>query len=73
MGFRISVKAHVLHAHLDKFKNKFEAYTEEQKERFRQKSRNFEVPYQGQQNNTVIGDYVWRLIRQNDLKYRQNS
>ena len=40
MGCRMSVKVHLLRAHVDKFKENLEAYSEE---RFHQDIKNFEI------------------------------
>jgi hypothetical protein len=72
MGCRRSLKVHILDAHLDKFKNTG-AYSEEQGGRFHQDMLDFECRYQGQYNENMMGDYVWGLIRGNDLQYSRKS
>ncbi|KAL6481776.1 hypothetical protein MHYP_G00098560 [Metynnis hypsauchen] len=67
MGCRMSLKIHILDAHLDKFKENMGAYSEEQGERFHQDIMNFERRYQGQYNENMMGDYIWGLIRESDL------
>ncbi|KAL7834398.1 hypothetical protein SRHO_G00286450 [Serrasalmus rhombeus] len=69
MGCRMSLKIHILDAHLDKFKENMGAYSEEQGERFHQDIMNFECRYQGQYNENMMGDYIWGLIRESDLQY----
>ncbi|KAL7868474.1 hypothetical protein SRHO_G00098580 [Serrasalmus rhombeus] len=69
MGCRMSLKIHILDAHLDKFKENMGAYSEEQGERFHQDIMNFERRYQGQYNENMMGDYIWGLIRESDLQY----
>ncbi|GBP45249.1 hypothetical protein EVAR_28997_1 [Eumeta japonica] len=56
MGCRMSLKVHMLHAHLDKFKDNLGAYSEEQGERFHQDVMNFEKRYQGQYNENMMVD-----------------
>ncbi|KAL6469174.1 hypothetical protein MHYP_G00226980 [Metynnis hypsauchen] len=73
MGFRMSLKIHILNAHLDKFKENMGAYSEEQGERFHQDIMNFERRYQGQYNENMMGDYIWGLIRESDLQYSRRS
>ncbi|KAL6469172.1 hypothetical protein MHYP_G00226960 [Metynnis hypsauchen] len=73
MGCRMSLKIHILDAHLDKFKENMGAYSEEQGERFHQDIMNFERRYQGQYNENMMGDYIWGLIRQSDLQYSRRS
>ena len=73
MGCRMSMKLHILHAHLDEFKSNLGAYSEEQGERFHQDIKDFETRYQGQYNENMMGDYVWGLIRESDLAYKRKS
>ncbi|XP_017488063.1 PREDICTED: uncharacterized protein LOC108376372 [Rhagoletis zephyria] len=61
MGCRMSLKLHILDAHLDKFKENMGAYSEEQGERFHQDIMEFERRYQGQYNENMMGDYIWGL------------
>ena len=73
MGCRMSLKVHMLHSHLDKFKDNLGAYSEEQGERFHQDILDFEHRYQGQYNENMMGDYVWGLIRETDTPHRRKS
>ncbi|XP_058862618.1 uncharacterized protein LOC131704953 [Acipenser ruthenus] len=73
MGCRMSLKVHILDAHLDKFKENMGAYSEEQGERFHQDILDFERRYQGQYNKNMMGDYIWGLIRESDLQYNRKS
>jgi hypothetical protein len=73
MGCRMSLKVHILDAHLDKFKENMGAYSEEQGERFHQDILDFECRYQGQYNENMMGDYIWGLIRESDLQYNRKS
>ncbi|MGH0179042.1 UNVERIFIED_CONTAM: hypothetical protein FKN15_002173 [Acipenser sinensis] len=73
MGCRMSLKVHILDAHLDKFKENMRAYSEEQGERFHQDILDFERRYQGQYNENMMGDYIWGLIRESDLQYNRKS
>ena len=71
MGYRMSMKFHMLDAHLDEFKKTLGTYSEEHGERFHQDIKNFESRYQGQYKENMIGDYIWGLIRESDLEYRK--
>ncbi|KAL7839426.1 hypothetical protein SRHO_G00260840 [Serrasalmus rhombeus] len=73
MGCRMSLKIHILDAHLHKFKENMGAYSEEQGKRFHQDIMNFECRYQGQYNENMMGDYIWGLIRESDLQYSRKS
>ena len=73
MGCRRSLKFHILDAHPDKFKKNMAAYSEEQGKRFHQDILDFEHRYQGQYNENMMGDYIWRLIRESDLHYTRKS
>lgn len=69
MGCRMSLKVHILDAHLEKFKQNMGAYSEEQGERFHQDMLDFERRYQGQYNENMMGDYIWGLLRESDMQY----
>ena len=58
MGCRMSLKLHVLQAHLDEFKENIGDYSEEQDERFRQDVSSFEERFKGQYNESMMGDYI---------------
>ena len=73
MGCRMSLKVHILDAHLDKFKEDMGAYSEEQGERFHQDILDFEHRYQGSYNENMMGDYIWGLIRESDFQYKRKS
>ncbi|XP_073511089.1 uncharacterized protein [Phyllobates terribilis] len=70
-GWRLSLKFHILDAHLDKFKENMGAYSEEQGED--QDILDFECRYQGQYNENKMGDYIWVLLRESDLQYTRKS
>ena len=61
----------MLHAHLDQFKDKLGAYSEEQVEPFHQDLMDFEQRYQGQYNENMMGDYIWGLIRESPYKHKK--
>lgn len=73
MGCRMSLKLHMLHSHLDQFKDNMGAYSEEQGERFHQDVMEFERRYQGQYNEHMMGDYIWGLIRDSPYKHKRNT
>ena len=73
MGCRMSLKVHILHAHLDELKESMNAYSEEQRERFHRDISDFDRRYQRQYNERVMGDYIWGLIRESDLQYCRKS
>lgn len=73
MGCRMSLKLHVLHAHLDEFKENMGDYSEEQGERFHQDISSFEERYKGQYSESMMGDYIWNLMRESELKYHRQS
>ena len=73
MGCRMSMKVHMLDAHLDEFNENLGAYSEEHGERFHQDIKDFESRYQGQYNENMMGDYIWGLIRESNLEYRRKS
>ena len=69
----MSIKVHILDAHLDKFKENTKAYLEEQGERFHPDILDFERRYQGQYNANMMGGYIWGLLREGDLQYACKS
>jgi len=73
MGCKMSLKVHILDSHLDKFKENMGAYSEEQGERFHQDILDFERRYQGQYNESMMGDYIWGLIRESELQYKRQA
>lgn len=73
MGCRMSQKLHMLHSHLDQFKDNMGAYSEEQGERFHQDVMDFEQRYQGQYNENMMGDYIWGLIRESPYKHKRTT
>ena len=73
MGCKMSLKVHILHAHLDEFEENMGAYSEKQGQRFHKDILDFERCYQGQYNERIMGDYIWGLIRKSDLQYCRKS
>ena len=69
----MSLKLHMLDAHLDKFKDNMDAYSEEQSERFHQDVKEIERRYQGHYNEKMMGDNIWGLVRECDLDYNRKS
>ena len=73
MGCRMSLKLHVLHSHIDKFKDNMGDYSEEQGKRFHQDVKSFEECYKGQYNKSMMRDYIWNLVRESELTYNWQS
>ena len=73
MGCRMSLKHHILHSHLDEFKENMGHYSEEQGERFHQDVSSFEMRYKGRCNESMMGDYIWNLIRDSDSMHTRQS
>ena len=73
MGWRMSLKVNILDSHLDKFKENMGAYSEDQGERFHKDILDFEHRYQGENNENMMRDYIWGLIRESDLQYTRKS
>ena len=63
----------MLDAHLDEFKENLGTYSKEHGKRFHQDIKDFESRYQRQYNENMVGDYIWGLIRESDLEYRQKK
>ena len=58
MGWRMSMKVHMLDAHLNEFKENLGAYSEEHGERFHQDIKDIESRYLEQYNGNMVGDYI---------------
>ena len=58
IGCRMSLKIHILDAHLNSFKDNMGSFSEEQGERFHQDMNQLENPYQGQCSENMMGDYI---------------
>ena len=69
----MSLKVHILVAQLDKFNDNMGACSEEQGKWFYQDILVFGNRYQGQYNENLIGDYIWVLLRENNLQYTRKS
>ena len=65
---RMSSKVHMLDAISDQFMENMGAYSEKLGKRFHQDILDFERRYPGQYNKSMMGDYIWRLIHESDLK-----
>ena len=65
---RMSFKVHMLDANLDQFMENMGVYSKEFGERFHQNILDFERRYPGQYNKRIMGDYIWRLIHESDLR-----
>ena len=67
----MSLKVHVLHAHYDEFKDNVGDYSEEYGERFHQDVKSFKEHYKGQYNESMMGGYIWNLLRESKLTYHR--
>jgi hypothetical protein len=63
LGSNMSIKMHFLHSHLSFFKDNLGAFSEEHGERFHQDIKAMERRYQGHWDASMMGDYVWNLLR----------
>lgn len=73
MGCRMSLKVHILHSHLNKFKENMGIYSEEQGERFHQDVKQMEQRYNSQATASMMGDYVWSLMRDSSSDHMRQS
>lgn len=71
MGCRMSLKIHLLDAHLYFFPENLGDVSDEQGERFHQDIARIERMYQGRWDECMMSDYCWSLQRDN-LNYRYN-
>ena len=65
----MSLKLHMLHSHLDEFKDNLSDYSEQHGERFHQDIKNMEQRYIRQCNPNMMGDYIWGLQRDSESVY----
>lgn len=74
MGCRMSLKIHLLDAHLDIFPENLGDVSDEQGERFHQDIARIERMYQGRWDEARMSDYCWSLQRDNmDYEYNRKS
>ena len=59
LGYRMSLKVHFLHSHLDYFPQNLDDMSEEHGERFHQDIKSMETRYQGQWDVSMMADYCW--------------
>jgi hypothetical protein len=71
VGCRMSLKLHMMHSHLDEFKDNLSDYSEQHGERFHQDMKDMEARYMRQCNETMMGDYIWGLQRDSDTVYKK--
>ena len=69
----MSLKLHYLHSHLDFFPENLGADSEEHGESFHQDIGTMERRYQGRWNGTMMGDYIWSLIRSDQAEHSRRS
>jgi hypothetical protein len=73
LGCRMSLKLHFLHSHLDFFSDNMGDISEQHGERFHQDIKVMEERYQGRWNASMMGDYVWNLMRSGESLYNRQS
>lgn len=74
MGCRMSLKIHLLDAHLDIFPDNLGDVSDEQGERFHQDIARIERMYQGRWDEAMMSDYCWSLQRDNkNYEYNRKS
>ena len=69
----MSIKLHFLHSHLHFFRANLGAVSEESGERFHQDIMVMEKRYQGRWDASMMGDYMWGLIRNDDTSHKRKS
>ncbi|CAH1647380.1 unnamed protein product [Spodoptera littoralis] len=73
LGCRMSLKIHFLHSHFSFFPSNLDAASDEQGERFHQDVKKLEERFQGRWDTTMLGDYCWRLKREDHSKHKRKS
>lgn len=64
IGSRMSLKMHLLHAHLDFFPDNCGDFSDEHGERFHQTMKIMERRYQGRWDPAMMSDFCWFLIKE---------
>ena len=72
-GCRMSLKLHFLFSHFDFFSDNMGDISEEHGERFHQDIKDFEKRYQGHWNASMMGDYVWSLVREDKTTHKRKT
>ena len=65
-GSRMSLKIHFFHSHLNFFPSNLGDVSDEHGERFHQDISTIETRYKGKFSPSMLGDYCWSLIREDD-------
>ena len=73
LGYRMSLKLHFLHSHLEFFRSNLGNVSEERGGTFHQDIQVMEKRYQGRWNEATMGDYVWNLMRKCNTTYKQKN
>lgn len=62
IGVNMSLKIHLLHAHLDLSEKQLSTESDEQGERFHQTIMEMEHRYKGKRINSVLADFCWSIL-----------
>lgn len=73
MGCRMSLKIHFLHSHFSFFPSNLGDVSDEQGERFHQDVKRLEERFQGRWDAAMLGDYCWRLKREDTSQHKRKS
>ncbi|KAI6651197.1 hypothetical protein LOD99_5548 [Oopsacas minuta] len=73
MGCRMSLELHFLCSHIYLFQESLEDFSEEHSERFHQDIQLMERRYQGHWDSTMMGDYMWFLIREDISGHKRKA
>ena len=73
MGCHMSVKPHFLCSHLHFFQDNLGDFSEEHCERFHQDIEPMEKQYKGRWDSAMMGDYIWSLVRQDNIGHKRKS
>lgn len=69
-GWKVSLKVHFLHSHINYFPKNVGTYSEEQDERFHQVVHDIERRYQGRLDVNMLAYYCWMLRRETEDRKR---
>jgi len=73
MSYKMSLKIHFLHSHLDIFLDNLGALSDEQDERFHQDILQTKQRYKGRFGESMMSDYSWFLQREDLSKHNRKK
>lgn len=73
LGYRMSLKIHFLHSHINFFPENLGDVSDEMGERFHQDIRTMETRYQGRWDPAMMEDYCWSMKREDPAFHKRQK